>query len=69
MQVVKRILRYLKGNLHFGLRLFSQSSRSLYGHSDSNRLAAITPSNCAYTLTLIVSFGARRSKQQLLVQL
>lgn len=35
LQVVKRIMRYLKGTLHYGLRILSQSSLNLYGFSDA----------------------------------
>uniref|UniRef100_A0A3Q7H5L5 Reverse transcriptase Ty1/copia-type domain-containing protein n=1 Tax=Solanum lycopersicum TaxID=4081 RepID=A0A3Q7H5L5_SOLLC len=33
---VKRILRYIKGTLYFGLRLISQSLCRLYGYSDAD---------------------------------
>ncbi|XP_015072762.1 uncharacterized protein LOC107016980 [Solanum pennellii] len=36
LQGVKRILRYIKGTLHFGLRLISQSPCRLYGYSDAD---------------------------------
>ncbi|KAF3676173.1 Galactokinase [Capsicum annuum] len=36
LQGVKRILRYIKGTSHHGLRIISQSPCSLYGHSDAD---------------------------------
>uniref|UniRef100_A0A3Q7J5N5 Reverse transcriptase Ty1/copia-type domain-containing protein n=1 Tax=Solanum lycopersicum TaxID=4081 RepID=A0A3Q7J5N5_SOLLC len=36
LQGVRRILRYIKGTLHVGLRLISQSPCWLYGYSDSD---------------------------------
>lgn len=35
-QAVKRILRYIKGTLHYGLCIFSQSSLNPYGFSDAD---------------------------------
>jgi hypothetical protein len=36
LQAVKRILRYLQGTLHYGIRLLSRSSLNLYGFSDAD---------------------------------
>uniref|UniRef100_A0A3Q7J9C4 Reverse transcriptase Ty1/copia-type domain-containing protein n=1 Tax=Solanum lycopersicum TaxID=4081 RepID=A0A3Q7J9C4_SOLLC len=36
LQGVKRILGYIKGTLHFGLRIISQSLCRLYGYSDAD---------------------------------
>ncbi|KAL9413762.1 hypothetical protein AB3S75_042284 [Citrus x aurantiifolia] len=36
MRAVKRILRYLKGTIHYDLRFLSQSSLTLYGFYDSD---------------------------------
>ena len=36
MKAVKRILRYLKGTLHYGLKFITQSTLSLYGFCDAD---------------------------------
>lgn len=35
-QAVKRVLRYVKGTVDFGIRVLSQSSLDLYGFSYAN---------------------------------
>ncbi|GKV45074.1 hypothetical protein SLEP1_g52197 [Rubroshorea leprosula] len=35
-QLVKRVLRYIKGTLDYGIRICSQSNLDLYGFSDAN---------------------------------
>ena len=42
LQGVKRILRYIKDTLHFGLRLISQSPYRLYGYLDADWGGCIT---------------------------
>ena len=36
IQGVKRILKYIKDTIHFGLRIISQSPYRLYGYSDAD---------------------------------
>ncbi|XP_059626128.1 uncharacterized mitochondrial protein AtMg00810-like [Cornus florida] len=56
IKAVKRILRYLKGTQHFGLRYLSQSSSSLYGFSDADWAGC--PTIRRNTTGFCVFFGA-----------
>ncbi|OIW15218.1 hypothetical protein TanjilG_08810 [Lupinus angustifolius] len=64
-QAVKRILRYVKGTLHFGLRFCRTSSSALIGYSDADW--ARCPETCTppmvmlFLLVIILFLGVLRS--------
>ena len=66
MRVVKRILRYLKGTIHYGLRFLSQSSLTLYGFSDSDwaGCSATRRSTTGYNIYLGANLVSWCSKRQ-----
>jgi len=66
LQGVKRILRYIKGSLHFGLRLISQSPCRLFGYSDANwgGCTTIRRSTTCYNICLGANCISWTSKKQ-----
>ncbi|XP_015169201.1 uncharacterized mitochondrial protein AtMg00810-like [Solanum tuberosum] len=66
LQGVKRILRYIKSTLHFGLRIISQSPCRLYGYSDADWGGCTTTrrSTTCYSIYLGVNCISWTSKKQ-----
>ncbi|KAH9656592.1 retrovirus-related pol polyprotein from transposon RE1 [Citrus sinensis] len=65
LQAVKRILRYLKGTLNFGLRYLKQSSLTLYGFSYSDRASCpltrrSTSGFCIYLGSNCISWSSKK---------
>jgi len=66
-KVVKRILRYLAGTETQGLRLYSSSSYSVVGFSDSNWATDLddrksTSSYCIYVGRNLISCSSKKQK-------
>ncbi|XP_060202698.1 uncharacterized mitochondrial protein AtMg00810-like [Lycium barbarum] len=66
LQGVKRILRYVKGTLHHGLRIISQSTCRLYGYSDADWGGCTTTrrSTTSYNIYLGANCISWASKKQ-----
>lgn len=65
LQAVKRILRYIKGTLDYGLRILSQSSLTLYGFSDADWAGCSitrrsTSGFCIYLGSNCISWSSRK---------
>uniref|UniRef100_A0A3Q7IHW6 Reverse transcriptase Ty1/copia-type domain-containing protein n=1 Tax=Solanum lycopersicum TaxID=4081 RepID=A0A3Q7IHW6_SOLLC len=65
-QGVKRILRYIKGTIHFRLRIISQSPCRLYGYPDDDLRGCTTPrrSTTDYSINLGANCISWTSKKQ-----
>ncbi|WMV40927.1 hypothetical protein MTR67_034312 [Solanum verrucosum] len=63
---VKRILRYINGTLHFGLKIISQSPCRLYGYSDADWGGCTTTrrSTTGYSICLGANCISWTSKKQ-----
>lgn len=68
-QVVKRILRYVKGISHFGLRLLKSSPLSLYGFLDADLGGCTTTRRLTtcYSIYLGANYISWASKKQYIV--
>ncbi|XP_059281244.1 uncharacterized mitochondrial protein AtMg00810-like [Lycium ferocissimum] len=68
-QGVKRILRYIKGTIHHGLRIISQSPLRLYGYSDADSGGCTTTrrSTTGYSIYLGANCISWASKKQTIV--
>ncbi|XP_055830984.1 secreted RxLR effector protein 161-like [Solanum dulcamara] len=66
LQRVKMILRYIKGTLHFGLRIISQSPYRLYGYSNADWRGCTTSrrSTIGYSIYLCANCISWTSKKQ-----
>ncbi|XP_049370481.1 uncharacterized mitochondrial protein AtMg00810-like [Solanum verrucosum] len=66
LQGVKMILRYIKGTLHFGLRIISQSPCTLYVYSDADRggCTSTRRSTTGYSIYLGANCFSWTSKKQ-----
>ena len=65
LKAVKRILRYLKGSLNYGIRFLSQSSLTLYSFSDSDwagcpETRRSTTGYCVYLGANCISWSSKK---------
>jgi hypothetical protein len=69
LQAVKRILHYLQGTLHYGIRLLSRSSLNLYGFSDADYVGCpdTLRSTTGYSIYLGANCISWTSKKQLTI--
>ncbi|KAJ0520890.1 putative RNA-directed DNA polymerase [Helianthus annuus] len=68
-QEVKRILRYLKGTVSYGLHYNQVQSPSIIGYSDADRARCLETRRSTFGYSVeISSLGVLRNKQKLLVQ-